>query len=48
MIEVMLPLALLVAVGGLWTRFFGDTPLEAPRCAAHCLVRRQSVVHSDE
>ena len=28
MIEVMLPLTLLVAVGGLWPRFFPDTPVD--------------------
>lgn len=31
MIEVMLPLALLVAAGALWPRFFPDTPVEAVR-----------------
>lgn len=30
-IEVMLPLALLVAAGALWPRVFGDTPVEATR-----------------
>jgi len=28
MVEVMLPLTLLVGVGGLWPRFFRDTPIE--------------------
>ena len=28
MVEVMLPLTLLVGVGGLWPRFFPDTPVE--------------------
>jgi len=28
MVEVMLPLTLLVGVGGLWPRFFSDTPVE--------------------
>ena len=31
MIEVMLPVGLLVAVGGLWPRFFPDTPVESAR-----------------
>lgn len=29
MVEVMLPLTLLVGVGGLWPRFFPDTPVES-------------------
>lgn len=38
MIEVMLPLTLLVAVGGLWARFFPDTPVEAARTLLNRLV----------
>lgn len=38
MIEVMLPLTLLVAVGGLWPRFFPDTPLEAARSLLNRMV----------
>lgn len=38
MVEVMLPLALLVAVGGLWTRFFPDTPVDSARSLLNRLV----------
>lgn len=38
MIEVMLPLTLLVAVGGLWARFFPDTPVEAARTLLNRMV----------
>lgn len=38
MIEVMLPLTLLVAVGGLWPRFFPDTPVEGARTLLNRLV----------
>lgn len=38
MIEVMLPLTLLVAVGGLWARFFADTPVEAARTLLNRMV----------
>lgn len=38
MVEVMLPLTLLVAVGGLWPRFFPDTPLEAARSLLNRMV----------
>lgn len=37
-IEVMLPLALLVAVGGLWPRFFPDTPVDAARSLLNRMV----------
>lgn len=38
MVEVMLPLTLLVAVGGLWPRFFPDTPVEAARSLLNRMV----------
>ena len=38
MIEVMLPLTLLVAVGGLWPRFFPDTPVEGARSLLNRMV----------
>jgi predicted permease len=38
MIEVMLPLTLLVAVGGLWASFFPDTPVEAARTLLNRMV----------
>jgi malate permease and related proteins len=38
MIEVMLPLTLLVAVGGLWPRFFPDTPLDGARSLLNRMV----------
>ena len=38
MIEVMLPLALLVFVGGLWARLFPDTPVEAARTLLNRMV----------
>ncbi|MGQ0752778.1 MAG: AEC family transporter [Betaproteobacteria bacterium] len=38
MVEVMLPLTLLVAVGGLWARFFPDTPVEAARTLLNRMV----------
>jgi predicted permease len=38
MVEVMLPLALLVAVGGLWPRFFPDTPTDGARSLLNRMV----------
>jgi predicted permease len=38
MIEVMLPLTLLVAVGGLWARFFPDTPVDGARSLLNRMV----------
>jgi malate permease and related proteins len=38
MIEVMLPVTLLVAVGGLWPRFFPDTPVEGARSLLNRMV----------
>lgn len=38
MVEVMLPLTLLVAGGGLWSRFFPDTPIEAARSLLNRIV----------
>jgi len=38
MIEVMLPLTLLVAVGGLWPRFFPDTPIDGARSLLNRMV----------
>ena len=38
MVEVMLPLALLVAVGGLWPRFFPDTPVDGARSLLNRMV----------
>jgi len=38
MVEVMLPLALLVAVGGLWPRFFPDTPADGARSLLNRMV----------
>lgn len=38
MIEVMLPLSLLVTVGGLWPRFFSDTPVEGARTLLNRMV----------
>lgn len=38
MIEVMLPLTLLVAVGGLWPRFFPDTPVDGARSLLNRMV----------
>ena len=38
MVEVMLPLTLLVAVGGLWPRFFPDTPLDGARSLLNRMV----------
>lgn len=38
MVEVMLPLTLLVAVGGLWPRFFPDTPVKAARTLLNRVV----------
>lgn len=38
MVEVMLPLSLLVAVGGMWPRFFPDTPVEAARSLLNRMV----------
>lgn len=38
MVEVMLPLGLLVAVGGLWPRFFPDTPVEGARTLLNRMV----------
>ena len=38
MIEVMLPLTLLVAVGGLWPRFFPDTPVDGARTLLNRMV----------
>ncbi len=38
MVEVMLPLGLLVAVGGLWPRFFPDTPVDGARTLLNRMV----------
>ena len=38
MVQVMLPLALLVAAGALWPRFFSDTDVEQMRTALNRLV----------
>lgn len=38
MVEVMLPLTLLVAVGGLWPRFFPDTAVKAARTLLNRMV----------
>ncbi|HSN39850.1 MAG TPA: AEC family transporter [Burkholderiales bacterium] len=38
MVEVMLPLTLLVAVGGLWPRFFPDTPVDGARSLLNRMV----------
>ncbi|MDH5343249.1 MAG: AEC family transporter [Betaproteobacteria bacterium] len=38
MVEVMLPLGLLVAIGGLWPRFFPDTPVDGARTLLNRMV----------
>lgn len=38
LVEVMLPLTLLVGVGGLWPRFFPDTPVEGARSLLNRMV----------
>ena len=38
MVEVMLPLGLLVAIGGLWPQFFPDTPVDGARTLLNRMV----------